>query len=159
MGQPVYVMQNGRSLGSREFCAYFEKKVMHTISKFKMLGNNSFQAKGKRKEIIEKALEKYLVNGTGKKTIFSDECLDDAAENILFNLFQGKSKGLLPKDKKAARPLYFISEKEIGIYARLNGIKLKASGKSEIKDILNKLEEAHKEIKYSIVNSFLQIGA
>jgi len=82
-------------------------------------------------------------------------CLDDAAIEIIYPLFTNKKTSI----KKSE--FLFCLKKELELYSKFkklklnfieyNGLKLKVS------EMLNELEKKHPEIKYSVVNAYLQI--
>jgi uncharacterized protein (TIGR00269 family) len=97
--------------------------------------------------------------------------LDDEAQTILINLIRGdilkmirlgvkpvkQREGFVPRVK----PLRYIPEKEIAIYAYLMGFPLyekecpyvRASLRDEIRNILNDIENRHPGTKFSIVSA------
>ena len=113
------------------------------------------------------ALQKKLI--IDKTSILAiDSCLDDAAESV-FLFYSGKEIAhsdltpgiILEGQLKIIRPLYFCSEKEIGLYARLRNIK--AAGQSRIKatktsELLSIFEAKSPGTKNAIVNSFLEVA-
>ena len=67
--------------------------------------------------------------------------------------------GKKTKMKKSA--FIFCLRKELEIYSKIKGIKFKfieyKGLKLKIKEMLDLLEEKHKEIKYSILKAFFQL--
>lgn len=156
VGKTVFILQNGKKLNSNQFIRYFENKVLRTIRDGGMLDNDTkFSIKpdkeGKYKLLLF-ILSRYPNSGK-RKTFLSAECLDDAAVSIIEGLFKGKNVGLTPENK----PFYFMLRKEIEIYARLRKIGLRQPDFSDVAQMLNALEQNHKEIKYSVVRAFLKI--
>lgn len=103
--------------------------------------------------------------------------LDDEAQAVLMNQFRnnqeinarmGPITGI-QKDKRfipRVKPLYFMTEKEVMLYAYLKGFvssnfiecpNARFSYRGEIRDYLNELESKHPGTKYSVINSFLEI--
>jgi len=125
-------------------------------------------------------LKRWLLNRKAKQlgfgVIATGHCLDDEAETILLNQFKGNSELLaklgpvtgIAKIKKFAqrvKPLYFCSEEQIILYAKIKKLPLSLEvcplrGKTfrvEVRNILNEMEKKHREMKNAIVNSFMQI--
>jgi len=98
---------------------------------------------------LEKTSKKFGIKPSSKVY-----CLDDAAIDVIYRLMAGKQV----KFKKSA--FLFCLKKELELYAKLrksNFKFVKYSGlKLKIKEMLDSLEEKHKEIKYSIVKAQLQ---
>ncbi|AXI24761.1 TIGR00269 family protein [Methanofervidicoccus sp. A16] len=96
--------------------------------------------------------------------------LDDVAQAVMMNYIEGDIKKLAilgrniehPKFVKRIKPLKYIPEDEVKLFADLLGIKYHSepcpysslSYRSEISDILDLLEERHPGRKYSIVAGF-----
>ncbi|HIQ38881.1 MAG TPA: TIGR00269 family protein [Methanothermococcus okinawensis] len=96
--------------------------------------------------------------------------LDDVAQAVMMNYIEGDIKKLAilgrsiehPKFVKRIKPLKYIPEDEVKLFADLVGIKYhrepcpysSQSYRSEISDILDLLEERHPGRKYSIVAGF-----
>jgi len=112
----------------------------------------------------------------GLKKIATGHNLDDEAQSILMNQFRGnieRSARLGPltgvvSDKrfvKRIKPFYFLTEEETGKYAQLRKLVLdkgscpysKKSYRGQVKAMLNKFTEKHKQTKHAIVNSFMSI--
>ena len=96
--------------------------------------------------------------------------LDDVAQAVMMNYIEGDIRKLAilgrsfehPKFVKRIKPLKYIPEDEVKLFADLVGIKYhrepcpysSQSYRSEISDILDLLEERHPGRKYSIVAGF-----
>ena len=82
-------------------------------------------------------------------------CLDDAAIDVICGLMNNKPIEL----KKSA--FIFCLRKELELYAKLRKLKIKfieyKGLKKEIKNMLDVMENKHKEIKYSIVKAQQQV--
>jgi len=130
----VYTLQNGKKMNASAFCRYLYRKIEKTSGKLgiKKEGNVERTARGS-----------------------SIYCLDDAAIEIIYSLMANK------KTKTKKSPFLFCLKKELELYGKLKHIKLKFieyNGlKLEIQNMFGALEKQHKEIKYSIVNAFLQL--
>ena len=101
--------------------------------------------------------------------------LDDEAQSILLNIFKnnfkilsrlGPDNGVISDNKFIPRvkPLYLCTEKEVRLYTILKGFDVgydecpyaKGSFRSNLGDMINKLEDEHKGVKNSIVNFYLE---
>lgn len=125
----VYMLQNGQNLNESHFCKYLMKKISKTAKKQSI------------KFIIEKQNKVY--------------CLDDAAIDIIYGLMKDEKMRL----KKSA--FLFCLRKELEIYGRLRKVNFRFAEyiglKRQIKEMLDEMENKHREIKYSIVKAFFQI--
>ena len=123
----VFTLLSGKTLDEKGFCRYLHKKIGKTAGKF----NVKFDFRKENK-------------------IY---CLDDAAIDIIHSLMTGAK----PKIKKNA--FLFCLRKELELFSKLKGIKFKFiehNGlKLKVREMLNKLESKHPEIKYSILNAQL----
>lgn len=101
--------------------------------------------------------------------------MDDEAQSILLNIFKnnfkiltrlGPSNGVVDDDKFIPRvkPLYLCTEKEVRLYTILKGFDVgydecpyaRGSFRSNLGDMINKLEDEHKGVKNSIVQFYLE---
>jgi len=125
-------------------------------------------------------LKRYLLNKKAKELkatkLATGHNLDDEAQAIMMNMFKNtmpvmarlgpisgvdKQKGFVSRIK----PLYFSSEEEVKIYSKLQGFPVKyehcpcrvGAYRKEVADLLDEFEKKHKQTKYSIVNSLLEI--
>ncbi len=181
--KPVYELTNKRKFCDKCFCNYIEKKVFHTIRRFGMIKQgekivvlDSMDVKSsalfyilkkfakERRQEICKIKEK---DSKGKKIAISDN-LDDEAYLIVKCLMHGDlhSAKLAPvvneRGITRVKPLYFCSDKESILYAKLKKLPLrmnrqKENKKDKIRDFLDKMEKKHPELKNAIVNAFLEI--
>jgi len=165
----VWQFTNQKRLTKSEFINYFERKVFRTIRKFEMLPKNKiFKLKMPQnsnkggtpsgadlnttilKHILEK---KFKVDFSSSPNISSDN-LSQAAESIFKNLLNGKMSGPKPDDK----PLYYLSDKEVELYAKLKNIK----GKKRIEDkkiqlLFNKFKKKNQDLELNVVKALGQI--
>jgi uncharacterized protein (TIGR00269 family) len=121
-------------------------------------------------------LRRKILNVKGREIgatkIATAHNLDDEAQTILMNILRGdigrliesfriesqKYEGFIPRVK----PMKYIPEKEIALYAYYSGIDLysnecpfsKLSLRSEVRSFLNDYETRHPDVKFSIVSSF-----
>lgn len=101
--------------------------------------------------------------------------LDDEAQSVLLNIFKnnfkilarlGPNNGVVNSDLFIPRvkPLYLCTEKEVRLYTILKGFDVgydecpysRGSFRSNLGDMINKLEDEHKGVKNSIVNFYLE---
>ncbi len=123
---------------------------------------------------------RYLLNKKSRELnatkLATGHNLDDETQSILMNQFKGNIEfsaklgpktGVLMHSKFIPRikPLYFITEQEVKLYASLKKFKVSSlkcpyrniSFRNQVKDLINKLENKYPGIKQSIVKSFLTI--
>jgi tRNA-5-methyluridine54 2-sulfurtransferase len=123
-------------------------------------------------------MRRYLLNKYARKLkankIATGHNLDDEAQTVLMNELKGNAKlsaklgpitGVLKHNKFIPRikPLYFMTEKEVTIYTILKGFNVKYSEcphatnafRSDVRGLINNLEQKYPGTKNSIVNSFL----
>ncbi|MFH2028368.1 MAG: TIGR00269 family protein [Nanoarchaeota archaeon] len=125
-------------------------------------------------------LRRYLLNKKAKELkatkIVTGHNLDDEAQAIIMNMFKNtmpvmarlgpisgveKQKGFVPRIK----PLYLNSEEEVRIFSKLMKFPVKYEScpcrseayRKEVDDMLDEFEKKHKQTKYSIVRSLLEI--
>jgi len=158
--KPVYVLPNGKALGAKDFCRYFEKKILYTIRKFGM----SREAEVKKTPYLNSRVLLHLYGKFGflknsSKIIALDDSTDDVATLMMESWFQHKSVDLAPRTSKVIRPLFLMTDNEIKIYASLKRIGGKDKRKSDARAMLDEMEKKHPEIKRAIVQSCLQLLA
>ncbi|RME54449.1 TIGR00269 family protein [Candidatus Woesearchaeota archaeon] len=123
---------------------------------------------------------RYLLNKASRELnatkLATGHNMDDEAQSIIMNQFKRKldiSARLGPitgvKDDprfiRRIKPLYMMSEKEVGIYAFLKGLMRgfnecpyeNESFRSDVRDMLNDFEQKYHGTKNNIINSFLEI--
>ncbi|HUS51023.1 MAG TPA: hypothetical protein VMZ91_12720 [Candidatus Paceibacterota bacterium] len=149
----VWQFTNKRELTSSEFIRYFESKVKKTIRKYQMPISLL-----QEKTLKARVLNSIIKNLPERKGKLSDENLNNISNKIIYIMMYGKEsqlKKLLPKNQ----PLYFLSDKEIELYAKIKKIKGKLEKpKSNLKEIDNfvvKIEEKNPDIRHNIVNALL----
>jgi len=119
---------------------------------------------------------RYLLNkySRGYDIIATGHNLDDEAQAILMNLFknnisalkrQGPVSGLVKSKKftKRVKPLYYLLEKEVMIYAFLNNLttefnecpNVSQAFRLRIRDYLNNLELGNPETKKNLIDWFI----
>lgn len=146
---PIWKFTNKQQLCEKCFAEYFERKVKSTIRKYNM----PIQAV-KGNSVKAKVINSILKNLPERKGKISEENLDDISLAILNEVMHGKSENLkkfLPKNQL----LYFISYKEIEIYAKIKKIKgtiKEATGKKKkLNDFIKRIEEKNPDIRHNVV--------
>ncbi len=156
----VWEFTNQRKLTKKEFIAYFERKVFRTIRKYEMLSESrTFQIKESKnintiilKKIIE---QKFIVEFSNKPNI-TDDNLSDVAEETFKNILQGNFTGPFPKDS-IARPLYYNSDKETELYAKLLGIKGQIKKRDEkVQELFAKFFDKNQDLEINVVKALSQ---
>ena len=153
--QWVWKFTNQRTLCSSCFVKYFEKKVKSTIRKYNMpiskIKGNSLKA-----NIINNII-KELPERKGK---ISEDSLNNLSSYILYTVMHGNIDNLkkfIPKNQ----PLYFLSDKEILLYAKIKKIKGKIEKKKskdkEIDDFVKHIEQKNPDIRQNVVNAMLKL--
>jgi uncharacterized protein (TIGR00269 family) len=111
----------------------------------------------------------------GATKVVTGHNTDDEAQNVLLNIFKNNFKILtrlgpfngVVRDKlfvPRVKPLYLITEKEVRLYTILKGFDVgydecpyaRGTFRSNISQMINKLEDEHKGVKNSIVNFYLE---
>ena len=124
-----------------------------------------------RRQLLNKAARKLKVT----KIATGHNC-DDEAQSIVMNIFRHNNAALtrlgvvtgIQKDKlfvPRIKPLYFMLEKEVMVYAYLRRLLDKfveckyaqSSYRTSIRDMLNNFEKAYPGTKHSILASFLDM--
>lgn len=158
--EPVWKFTNQTHLCRNCFKDYVERKVFRTIRKYNMLPSDKLITLKKDsslntavlKAIIEK---KFPVKFSGKPN-FSSNNLSIVAEKIFSNITKGDFSGPKPKDT-ISRPLYFLSDNELELYARLKKIAFKQRKKDDKVQSLLKKFSKNPDIEHNIISAFLQI--
>ena len=172
--KPVYEFTNKRKLCKNCFIRYFQKKVLYTNRKFKLIQKHDIiypETKNSLKDsVLKNILNLFVEKGiieltTSKKKadkIAISNNLDTESNKIIHELIQGNTKKLKefsPKNKTIIKPLYLFLDTEIKLYAKIKKLKSKDSNakKDNITKFVNNLEKKHPEIKRAIVNSYLEL--
>ncbi len=154
---PVWEFTNQQQLCKTCFTRYFERKVKNTIRKYNM-PINIIRREDLNSKLINNIIEK-LAKRTGK---LSSDSLDIVSVSILNEMMHGISKNL-KKFLPTNQPLYFLSNKEILLYAKIKGIKGKVKKRTNKEDKINnfiiKIEQKNPDIRQNIVNSLIKISA
>ena len=156
--KPVYKFTNQRELNKKEFLNYVERKVFRTIRKFNLLPKNKRITIKKdntlNTAVLKQILEtKFEVKFSTKPNVSSDN-LSEAAEDIFKKVLQGD----FTPNKKVNAPLYYLSDKEIELYARLAGIKgSKRKQDIKIQKLFSKFLGKNQDLELNIVKASGQV--
>ena len=150
----VWQFTNKRKITKEEFTRFFEKKLKSTIRKYQM-PIHSLAGKG----IKARVLNSIIKNLPERKGKLSDESLNNIS-NKIFNVFMNQKekqlKSLLPRNQ----PLYFLSDKEILLYAKIkkiSGYLDKEKGRlKEIDNFIKIIEQKNQDIRQNIVQALLK---
>ncbi len=153
--KPVWKFTNKTQLCSKCFLEHFEKKVKNTIRKYQM--PICAVKRGSLKIRVINSITRELPERKGK---ISDENLDYISAEILYTMMykdKEKLKNFLPKNQ----PLYFLSDREILLYARIKKIngkveKIKNKKLKEIDSFIKIIEERNPDIRSNIVTALLR---
>ncbi|MDD5254322.1 MAG: TIGR00269 family protein [Candidatus Nanoarchaeia archaeon] len=125
---------------------------------------------------LRRALLNKKARELGFTKLVTGHNLDDEAQSVLMNQFKGnleRSSRLGPisgsiKDEKfipRIKPLYFVLEEEVRLYAKLRKFPIikdrcpfaSDSYRDSVKSMLNKFEKQYEGTKHAIINSFMNI--
>jgi hypothetical protein len=157
----VWEFTNQKKLTKSEFIDYFERKVFKTIRKYEMLPENR-KIKMRSGDDINTSVLTDVLKGKfnvefSVKGKFLSENLSEVAEEIFRNILKGNYGGPKPKDK-FLRPLFFLSDSEIELYAKLAGIKGRARNKDyKIRSLIDRFIGRNQDLEINIVKAFEQI--
>lgn len=141
-------------------CTNIKGKIIFNILKKISKKNNIILSKVKKDSPIKR-----------NEKIALEQSLDDEALLIVMNILNKSSKfdfigpEIRINGSTHIKPLYFCLDKEIELYAKINGIKGKGKAKAKEKgilklkviDFISNMEKKHPEIKNAIVNAMLEI--
>ncbi|MBI2670760.1 TIGR00269 family protein [Candidatus Woesearchaeota archaeon] len=170
-------------VNAKKFCK--EHNIQLKIYSYKEEFGKTLDQLTKTTDIIPCAMcgvfRRYLLNKKSRELkstkLATGHNLDDEAQAVLMNQFRNnvqlnarmgpitgviRNKAFIPRIK----PLYFMAEKEVMLYAYLKGFTssefiecphAKFSFRGEIRDLLNEFENKHPGTKYSIINSYIEV--
>lgn len=158
---PVWEFTNQTKLCKRCFIDYLERKLFKTIRKYGMLPESREikikKSAGLNTRVLESILKGKFPVKFSSKPDFSSKNLSDISEEIFSNILKGKFTGEKPKNK-LAYPLYFITDKEIELYAKLKNIDGKKTKRNiKIQELFKKFMEKNPDLEHNIVNAYLQL--
>jgi len=152
---PVWEFTNQQKLCEKCFVNYFERKVKGTIRKYNM--PITFV---KSKELKAKIINNIIKLLPRRKGNLSTDNLNSISDKIIYEMLYGNSENLkkfLPKNQ----PLYFISDKEIALYARIKRISGKTENEKRFEKIdlfIERIEKKNPDIRHNIINSVLKLN-
>ncbi|MCR4285227.1 MAG: hypothetical protein NUV97_04275 [archaeon] len=154
----VWEFTNQRKLNKSEFLDYFERKVFRTIRKYDMLPKDKAIILKKSEDlnttVLKKVLEKKFTVKFGVKPVFFSDNLSFVAEEIFKKILMGKFEGPKPEN----RPLYFLSDKEVELYAELVGLKGDVRKRdSRTRALFDKFLKKNQDLELNIVRALGQI--
>jgi hypothetical protein len=155
----VWTFTNQRELNKSEFLSYVERKVFRTIRKYDMLPKDKIvtirKSDSLNYNILKKIIQtKFQVKVSNAPNILTDN-LSGAAEDIFKNILEGNYIGPTP-DK---RPLYFLSDKELELYAKLTGLKGKKRPQDKkIQKLFEKFLNKNQDLELNVVKALSQFG-
>lgn len=155
----VWTFTNGRELSKSEFINYVERKVFRTIRQLQMLPENKIFTLKKSDDINTAILQKILstkfqVKQTTKPNT-SSENLSKVAEDIFKNIIKGNFNYSTPKNA----PLLNLTDKELGLYAKLKNIKGSPRKKDKkIQPLFDKFISKNQDLEINILKAQKQIN-
>ncbi|MBC8495623.1 hypothetical protein H8D36_05700 [archaeon] len=157
----VWEFTNQRKLNRKEFLDYIERKVFRTIRKYDMLPESRKIVLKKSGDLNTVVLKHILENKFpvtfSAKSNFSSKNLSDVSEESFKNILKGKYVG--PKNSKRLHmPLYDLSDKEIGVYASLVGLKgKKVKRDKRIQELFARFMKKNPDLEHNVVNAMEQL--
>lgn len=155
----VWQFTNKQKLTASDFIDYFERKVFRTIRKYDMLPKDK-KIKLKKNMSLNVNVLKFVV-AKKFKVVFSNSPnlssmnMSDIAEDIFLNILKGKF-GWEKPNKKISKPLYFLSDAETELYAKLKKIVGKRRKKNEkVRKLFARFEKKNPDLEHNIVNAVL----
>lgn len=156
--KPVWKFTNQTKLCRACFIDYVERKVFAAIRKYSMMPSDRvFRIKKESSlnyRVLKAILEKKFTVKPGK--VFVSDNLSLVAEKVFENIIRGEFNGSHPKDS-VSRPLYFVSDAEIELYAKLRQIKGNKREKDKrVRELFARFFK-NPDLEHNIVNAFLQM--
>jgi hypothetical protein len=158
----VIILQNGKKLNESQFINYFERKVLYTIRKYKLLegikNNYRFNLK----------IQDFFVLKKIDNVFVSQECMDEIALQVLKTFMEkrnikeelNKLKPIVVINKKEIiRPFYLMKKEEVLIYARIKTLEIgPISGRQKSRGFLSeiKLEDKNQKDKNKKTDQILK---
>jgi len=169
---PVYEFTNKRKVCKTCFIHWFEKKVLYTIRKFKMIqkGESLGLKRGLdfRNIVLFEILKNFSIRSGNKivspqkkfKMVVANTS-DIESREIINEIILGKIdlQKHSPINKKIIKPLCLFTDKEVLLYANLKKLKYQKISlkENEIDGFISEMEKKHPELMHSILNSYLEI--
>jgi len=157
----IWEFTNQKKLTKKEFLNYFERKIFKTIRKYEMLNKSrkiTFKKTGDlNTKVLIKVLETKFKVEYGTKPNFSSENSSDIAEITFENILKGRFEGPSPTEK-TNKPLYFLSDKEVKLYAELTNTKGKEKKRNpKIKELFSKFISKNQDLEQNVLKALEQL--
>ena len=159
MSNTVWKFTNQRELNKSQFIDYFERKVFRTIRKYQMLPKDKIvtlkDSNNLNTTILKKIIgKKFPVSFSTKPNLSSDN-LSQIAEDVFKQILKGDFKNKTPKNA----PLYYLSDKEVELYAKLTNIKgTKRKQNSKIQKLFDKFLKKNQDLEVNILKAIGQLN-
>ena len=169
MNNTVWQFTNQRKLSKKEFIDYFERKIFRTIRKHSMLPRDKIITlkplpqipKGTpsgvdlNTAVLKKVLEKKFQVKFNTKPNLSSDNLSQLAEDIFKKVLHGKFTEL----KQTNKPLQFLSDKEVELYAKLKNIQgSKRKQDKKIQTLFERFLKKNQDLELNILKAFNQLN-
>ena len=156
--QIVWKFTNQRELTKKEFLNYFERKIFRTIRKYNMLPStrivNLKKSGSLNTAVLKSVLQTKFTVKFSNKPNFSDDNLSQIAEDSFKDILAGKFKSRMPKNE----PLYFLSDKEVELYAKLVGIKGKKRKQNEkVQSLFSRFLKKNQDLEQNVIQAVGQV--
>lgn len=153
----VWEFTNQTKLCKKCFTDYIEKKVFKTIREFGMLPESREivleEKESLNSQVLKNILEKKFSVGFGKANLMNKN-LSQVAEEIFENILEGRFEG----SKNKNYPLYYVSDAELEIYAKLCGINGKIRKKDEkIRSLFEKFIGKNPDLEINVIRAIGQL--
>jgi len=152
----VWEFTNQKKLNKNEFLDYFERKIFRTIRKFNMLPEDKVirikTEKSLNYNVLKNVLERKFKVISGDDFVLLN--LSEIAEKIFGKILEGNFNFPDLNCRKLKAPLYYLSDDEIELYARLRGIKGRKRKKNrKIRDLFEKFIKKNPDLEHNIINA------
>jgi len=158
----VWEFTNQRKLGKKEFIDYIEKKVFRTIRKYNLLPKNRIiklkKSNDLHTKILISILSRKFKTEFSTKPNFDSMNLSSAAEATFQNILKGKFEGPRPNDR-LAHPLYYHSDAELSLYAKLTNTKGTTPKRNKkIQELFKKFLKKNQDLEINVVKALSQLS-
>ena len=161
----VWKFTNQRELTKSQFLDYFEKKIFRTIRQYNMLRDKSGRRIKLQKEnslnfiVLKNVLEKkFSVSVVASGSDVVSDNLSDVAESAFENVLDGNFDLLRLKPKN--QPLYFLSDAEVSLYAKLSGLSGTVKNKKRndhVQKLFATFMKKNPDLEHNVVNAMRQL--
>ena len=161
--KPVWQFTNQTKLNKTQFIDYTERKVFRTIRKHNMLPKNKIITLKKDNSLNTQVLKKIIETKFKVKIIpntkyqipnTSPNNLSEIAEQIFKKILKGNFKPTITKT-----PLFYLSDKEIELYAKLTNTKgTKRKQDKKIQDLFKKFLTKNQDLELNIIKAASQLN-